>query len=62
MPFIYFSRQLPNATAFAGYSPHSGPGTAHYLIHVQPVFCALSLIAFPFLLLQSPFPVEVVGI
>ena len=51
-----------SATVFAGYSPRSGPGTARYLIHVQPVFCELSLIAFPLLLLQPPSLVEVVRI
>ena len=44
------------------FTSRSGPGTARYLIHVQPVFCELSLIAFPLLLLQPPSLVEVVGI
>ena len=33
-----------SSTVFEGYSPLSGPGTARYLIRVQPVFCELSLI------------------
>ena len=33
-----------SATVFEGYSPLSGPGTARYLIRVQPVFRELSLI------------------
>ena len=33
-----------SSTVFEGYSPLSGLGTARYLVHVQPVFCELSLI------------------
>ena len=33
-----------SAAVFEGYSPLGGLGTARYLIHVQPVYCELSLI------------------